>query len=365
MPDSCYRSFVLHEFIKANRDAIIGRTRTKVASRTAPRPTESELKDGVPLFLTQLVAVLDSSSGSTAEIGEHAARHGSDLLRLGFTVDQVVHAYGDICQAVTELALECHAPITTDEFHTLNRCLDDAITGAVSEYARGRERSLVNEGTERLAVLAHEMRNLLNTCMLAFATLEKGSVGVSGSTGALLHRSLRNLSALIDRSLTEVRLEAELQRREHVRVAELMEELRIAATFDADAHGIGFIVNPVEFGIVVDADRQLLASALANLVQNAFKFTRPDTHVSVTTTATAGRVVIEVADECGGLGPGGSEDLFRAFTQRGGDRSGLGLGLTISRRGVEACGGRVRVRDIPGKGCIFTVDLPREPVPSV
>jgi len=356
---------MLHEFISAQRDAIIERTRTKVATRTAPRPTEAELKDGVPLFLTQLVAVLDRSTGSTAEIGEHAARHGSDLLRLGFTVDQVVHAYGDICQAVTELALECLAPITTDEFHTLNLCLDDAITGAVSEYARGREGALIKEGTERLAVLAHEMRNVLNTGMLAFASLEKGSVGISGSTGALLHRSLRNLSALIDRSLAEVRLEAELQKREHVRVAELIEELRIAATFDADAHGVGFTVHPVEFGIVVDADRQLLASALANLVQNAFKFTRPDTHVSVSTKATADRVVIEVADECGGLGPGGSQDLFRAFTQRGANRSGLGLGLTISRRGVEACGGGVRVRDVPGKGCIFTIDLPREPPPSV
>ena len=100
-----------------------------------------------------------------------------------------------------------------------------------------------------------------------------------------------------------------------MRIAEPIEELRIAATFDADAHGIGFTVHPVEFGIVVDADRQLLASALANLVQNAFKFTRPDTHVSVTTKATADRVVIEVEDECGGLGPGGREDLFRAFTQ--------------------------------------------------
>ena len=43
---------------------------------------------------------------------------------------------GDICQAVTELALEQHAPITTEEFHTLNRCLDTAIAEAVTEHGR-------------------------------------------------------------------------------------------------------------------------------------------------------------------------------------------------------------------------------------
>jgi hypothetical protein len=112
-----------------------------VAERTAPRPTEEELKDGVPLFLHQLIDALGRTNGSTAEIGESAARHRADLLRLGFTVGQVVHTYGNICQAVTELAIESKAVVTTDEFHTLNRCLDDAIAGAVSEYSSGREQA--------------------------------------------------------------------------------------------------------------------------------------------------------------------------------------------------------------------------------
>ena len=353
---------MLHEFLRVNRGAIIDRTRAKAAASTRPRPlTEAEIQGGVPHFLDQLDAALGRTTTSTAEIGEHAARHGSELQRLGFTVDQVVHTYGDICQAVTEMALDLHAPITTDEFHILNRCLDDAIAGAVSEYSRGRERTLAAEGTERLAILAHEARNLLFTAMLAFATLERGSVGVSGSTGALLSRSLRHLSALIDRSLAEARLEFELQKREHVRVAELIEEVGIAAAFEANARGIQLTVAPVEFGIVVDADRHILAAALGNLVQNACKFTRPGTAVSLATHVTADRLSIEVADECGGLGVGDPEELFRAFEQRGADRTGLGLGLTISRRGVESCGGTLRVRDIPGKGCVFAVDFPRLP----
>ena len=171
------------------------------------------------------------------------------------------------------------------------------------------------------------------TAMLAFATLEKGTVGVSGSTGALLSRSLRDLSALVNRSLAEVRLESALQKRERVRIAELVEEVRIAATLEAEAHDVQFAVDPVEFGIVVDADRLMLASALGNLVQNAFKFTRSNSLVSLTTHATADRVVIEIADECGGLGAGDTEELFLPFEQRGGDRTGVGWPFDHPPRG--------------------------------
>src|SRR4029453_5676354 len=115
---------MLSVFLRAHRSAILELTRAKVAKRTAPRPTEEELKDGVPLFLDQLITALGRTNGSTAAIGETSARPGADLLRLGFTVGQVVHTYGNICQAVTELAMEYDAAITTDEFHTLNRCLD-------------------------------------------------------------------------------------------------------------------------------------------------------------------------------------------------------------------------------------------------
>ena len=101
---------------------------------------------------------------------------------------------------------------------------------------------------------------------------------------------------------------------------------------------------------------------MANLLQNAFKFTRTGGHVSLKSFSSADRVLIEVEDECGGLPPGDAEDLFQLFEQRGGDRSGLGLGLGISRRGVEANGGKLYVRNLPGKGCVFTIDLPKPAV---
>ena len=77
---------------------------------------------------------------------------------MGFSVSQVVHGYGDVFQAVTELALESATPIATDELRIFNLCLDQAIASAVTEYGRQREEGLSRQSTERLGTLAHELR---------------------------------------------------------------------------------------------------------------------------------------------------------------------------------------------------------------
>jgi len=353
---------MLHEFLTLNRDEIIARARAKVAARPAPRPTEEELNNGVPLFLSQLGETLRLSTGGD-EMARSAAAHGGDLLRMGFTVSQVVHDYGDVCQAITELADEVGAPITTEEFRTLNRCLDDAIAEAVTEYTRQREQSIAEQDTERLGVLAHEARNQIFAALMAFEVLKTGNVGVRGSTGSVLGRSLIGLRDLMTRALAEVRLEAPNRRRERVSLAEIVEEIELDASVEANARDITLRVTPAPRGVDVEVDRQILLSAVANLLQNAFKFTPPGGHVSLTTSTTPDRVLMDVEDECGGLPPGDVEGLFRPFEQRSAKRKGLGLGLHICRKSVEASGGVIRVRDLPGKGCIFTVDLPRMPPP--
>ena len=123
---------MLYEFITLNRMEIITRCRAKVATRLMPLPSAAEINHGVPLFLEQLVGILRSGDSSTPEIDQSAGQHGHDLLLKGFTVSQVVHDYGDVCQAVTDLAVETNAPISTDDFRTLNRCLDEAIASAVT-----------------------------------------------------------------------------------------------------------------------------------------------------------------------------------------------------------------------------------------
>jgi signal transduction histidine kinase len=354
---------MLSQFLAQHRETIIASSRGKVASRTAPRATPVELETGVPLFLDQLIATLriqESRGGthSAREIGLSAARHGKALQEIGFTVAQLIHDYGDVCQAITELAIKLNAPITADEFRTLNRCLDEAMAESVSEFGRQRELSISDDETERLGFFAHELRNLLSNSMLAFEVLKSGSVGVGGSTGTLLGRNLMGMRDLIDRSLAEVRLKAGIKRRETVRLAEFIEEVEVAATIEAKARGLQLTVTPVPLGVSIEVDRQILAAAVANLLQNAFKFTRPAGHVLVRTHADAERVFIAVEDECGGL-VGKPEDLFALFEQRSKDRTGLGLGLAIARQGVAANGGEVNVRNIAGRGCIFTVELPR------
>ena len=232
---------MLHEFIAVNREEIIRRCRAKVATRSVPPPTEAEIDHGVPVFLDQLVDALRLGLTSSPEIGRSAVQHGHDLLLQGFTVSQVVHDYGDVCQAITELAVEMNAPISTEDFRTLNRCLDDAIAGAVTEYGRERNQSTLDgetaRGSERLGFFAHELRNLINTAIVAFEVLKTGNVGVAGSTGTVLHRSLLGLRALIGRSLAEVRLTQSVQNREQFLVSGFIDELAPAATLEANARG--------------------------------------------------------------------------------------------------------------------------------
>jgi signal transduction histidine kinase len=90
----------------------------------------------------------------------------------------------------------------------------------------------------------------------------------------------------------------------------------------------------VKNGVAVEVDSHLLASAVSNLLQNAFKFTHARGHVSLRARKKGDRVLIEVEDECGGLPPGKAEELFRPFERRGTDKSGLGLGLATIRRSV-------------------------------
>src|SRR3979411_1024146 len=142
---------MLLEFIKENRAELIRLTREKVKSRSAPRPTSEELETGVPLFLkqfTELLAATNEKGPPSAAIGTSATAHGQDLLKRGFTIAQVVHDYGDICQAVTELAGDLGATLSIVEFQTLNRCLDNAIAGAVTSWSQGRERDLKAEADE-------------------------------------------------------------------------------------------------------------------------------------------------------------------------------------------------------------------------
>ncbi|PYO91537.1 MAG: histidine kinase [Gemmatimonadetes bacterium] len=365
---------MLHEFLTENRDTLVARCVAKVAKRPAPAATVAEMSHGIPLFLAQITEMLRSEAASGAvdpgktrtatEMGASASAHGDELQKQGFTVDQVVHDYGDLCQAITELAVEQGAPIAVTEFRTLNRCLDDAIADAVTRFGDEHEESIkdsaAQDANERLGILAHELRAKLNVAFLAIEAIKRGTAGIAGATSATLDRSLMAMRDIIDRSFAEVRLGAGLPApRERILIRGLLEEVQIFAGVQAGAKGLVLAVQPGETGLAIDADRHTIASAVSNLVQNAIKFTPSGGHISMRAQASNGRVLIDIEDECGGLPSGSREDLVRPFVQRSSNRTGLGLGLSISQRGVEANGGTLYVRNRPHTGCVFTIDLPK------
>lgn len=195
----------------------------KVIKRDSPPVTASQTEYGVPVFLDQLVEALrcDESnpgqkydkipwnkSAGAVESSRTAALHGKELLDEGYTVDQVVHGYGDICQSLTELAAERTAPITVDEFHTFNRLLDNAIADAVSSYGRYSDSAGAHDLHDRLGSLAEKQRALLQTALKALEALKVGNLGLKGATGSLLEDSLKKLRDLVDQSMPEIRLSA-------------------------------------------------------------------------------------------------------------------------------------------------------------
>jgi hypothetical protein len=207
---------VLYDFLRSNRSELIERCRAKVAKRRKPVVTPAELDHGVPLFLDQLTEMLPGGAhaevGSGPSPGNHpspaerdmergALLHGKELLRHDFTIEQVVHDYGDLCQAITELASERNALIENREFGVLNIKLDNAIASAVTEYAR-RSRADEAASNATLSALVHELRNLHNTSIVALTAMRHGTVAANGATSAALDQSMHRTGALLDRAIS-------------------------------------------------------------------------------------------------------------------------------------------------------------------
>lgn len=376
---------MLHGFLLANRAILAERCRAQVAARLLPKAaapgSQFQPECGIPLFLDLLIRTLEverdadtvrsleisgPSGGEIvdlSEIGLAATLYGRELARQGFSVNHVVHSFGDVCQAISSLAFEEGVGIEVQEFRTLNRCLDNAIAAAVTAFAAHHGTSseaTMRASNERLGSLAHELRNLVHTAMLATTAIKTGNVGISGATGAVLERSLIGLRGLIDRSLADVRATVGMPARfELMSLAALIAEFRLSSSLEAQGRDCRFSVSEVDNSLVIDADRDLLCSAVENLIQNAFKFTQPGTEVSLSAYASGDRVLIEISDKGAGLPPAVQAAIFAPFSQCGVDRSGMGLGLSIAKRGVEANHGTLSVRSAPGAGSTFTISLPR------
>jgi hypothetical protein len=160
---------------------------------------------GVRIFLSQLAKVLREEQRDPAQNGAanrsanahiDATLHGQNLRKCGFTIEQVVHAYEDVCQAVTELTGGEGATLTVAEFHTLDRCLDNAIAEAVSSWSEERDTSLPQAEGERDSL--REFSSLLGTAIVSFDALQAERVGSGDTTAAIFRNRLVEMRSLLD-----------------------------------------------------------------------------------------------------------------------------------------------------------------------
>lgn len=350
------------QFLLDNKVAILERSEQRVLALAALRPVTEELSKGLPIFFDQLLDVLAKHENVVSirdeqEILASAGLNGREFLRLGYTLSHVVHAYGAICQSVTEYAGVMHAPVSAQEFHNLNRCLDIAIAGAVTEFDTLRNLETIDREVESLGIFAHELRNALNRATVASEMIAKGIVGSGGSTSKILQFSLSEMNELITRALSDVRLRTDTLGFDEVfQINELISQLVVTAEVDATRLGLTLTLDLAP-DITVKADRHLFLSALGNLVQNAMKFTKPRSNITLKVRAEGSNAIIEVSDHCGGIPQNKLETMFQSFVQQNPDRSGLGLGLIISRKAIEKCHGTLNAQNTED-GCVFRISIP-------
>lgn len=368
-------------FLSANRIELAQRCEIKVSERLGRSPTPLQLATGIPLLLDQLIRTLEIEQGqfpsdglhvsgppgggnASSEVSVCAARHGKALLALGLTVGQVVHDYGDLCQAITDLAVERGTPFQVTEFRTLNRCIDNAISAAVTEFSFQHdqvqaEASMV-QSNERIGGFGCELRNLLGTASLAFSAAKAGNLGLHGSTGNILERSLTGMEKLITSSVENARPTPSYQiEASTFSLAHFINEIHEAAAPAAQRYGCGFPDPQVDPDLALLGSEELLKAAVGNLLQNAFKFTEPGTEVILAAYAAGNRIMIDIQDRCGGLKSGVADTMFKPYPQFDDNRSAGGFGLAIARQSIAANGGTLSFTDMPGHGCTFSISLPR------
>jgi len=359
MADGADQAPELSLVLRSVRDDVIRRWAGRVtqALGTAPLPAV-ELMDHMPEFVDALVR--KAASPDSIEPRASASQHGSQRLRLGFDVGEVVREYGVLHECLIEAVADAGYPISPPEQCLVARAMSEGIADAVSQYVEQRDAELERQASEHLSFIAHEVRNGLASAMLTYQAL-RASSGVPDGALERLGRNLGSIAQVVDNELMQSWLRMGVEpAAQSVPIRPFLDELVADLRANARERRLEPQLALAE-DLTISADPRLLRSAVSNLVTNALKFSPPGSTVTVRGWASEGRLLIEVADQCGGLPPGKAEELFSPLVQKHGDRSGFGLGLAIVRQAAEAHGGTVKVRDLPGVGCVFSLDLPLVP----
>ncbi len=349
---------MLGRVLRERRDEVLEIARDRLRAKIPDRP-ENDVLDHLPGVVDDVIEELESPRETGLARGEHirklSAAHGRQREQLGIDLSHVANDYGVVCDAIAEVAKRHDLHVPAVEWQTLNRAVDTCIAAAISSYQDQSLTKMRRQAALHVGGVAHELRNSLMVMQTAFDALRNGRVGVTSRTSDVLERNLRYLSVLANDLLGESRANADVPvARERIQLGAFLDELTVAIP---KREGVR-VETAVEPDVTVVADRQLLTSAVTNLLQNALKFTIAGGRVVLRGCRAGNEVLIEVEDQCGGLPEGKVEALFAPFVQQSANRSGLGLGLWLVHRVMTTHGGSVRARNIPGQGCVFMLSLP-------
>jgi signal transduction histidine kinase len=332
-------------------NAWMARVKSEVGA--APLPTV-ELIDHMPAFVDELIETAARPWQPTPS--GPAEQHGVQRLRLGFNVGEVVREYGILHECIIEAMGRIGFRLEARHQLLIVRSLSQGMADAVSQYVNQRDSELERQASEHVGFIAHEVRNGLATSLLAYQALRPG--GEMQGPLERLGRSLRTVAEVVDNTLTQSWLRmGVVPKAQSLLIRAFLEQLALDLAAGARDRSVKLELD-LPADLVIAADPRLLRSAVSNLVTNALKFSPAGSTITVRASTSGGRLCLEVADQCGGLPAGKAEELFSPLVQRHQNRSGFGLGLAIVQQAAEAHGGTVRVRDLPGIGCVFTLELP-------
>jgi signal transduction histidine kinase len=325
--------------------------------------SRGELWDHLPRFFDEVLAVLRTEEGTGPEAAapnESAASvaHGTQRLRVGFDLAEVIREYEILTECILDEVEAGDGSISTRAFRHVQRILNAGRAQAISAYIDRRDAEMAQATSQHVAFIAHELRSPLMNAFLALTALRKNEPSEDQWALGMLTRNLSALRELVDQVLVADRLAGQIQlRRESFDLRALLEQVVADNQLSAERRHIQIAMQAPP-ALPYRGDQRLLRSAIGNVLGNAVKFTHEAGAISVRARRHDGGITIEIEDACGGLPQGNTTELFEPFVQRGDNRTGFGLGLAIVKQALEAHGGRVSVRNVPGKGCVFALDVP-------
>jgi signal transduction histidine kinase len=353
----------LSGLLAARRAEILERWTQRIGrEHTDKELSRGELWDHLPYFFDEVLAALRAEEGLSdnvpATTGGTASAHGSQRLRVGFDLAEVIREYEILTECILEEAEAIGGSISTRQFRRVLRLLNAGRVEALSAYVDRRDTEIARAHSQHVAFVAHELRSPLMNAVMAAAALRKKARPEDEWALGVLARNLTALRELTDQVLTAERLAGRVQLRlEPLDLRALLDQLVNETRGGAEQRQIELVVSAPD-ALPFRGDGRLLRSAIGNVLGNAVKFTQEGGSITVRAERHPNRVVVEIEDSCGGLPEGDAAELFEPFVQRSENRTGFGLGLAIVKQALEAHGGRVSVRNLAGKGCVFSLVLP-------